>query len=119
MNQALCGIVTEHIRAINAFNTVAILATICPDAHGNDSQRDIFGIKAIRGWIEKEIVGEHVTMKVRHVRDHYGDPIVRAIYDGDYDKTNLPTPLIMTNYFRVRNGKIVTLFVNKNTEPNY
>jgi hypothetical protein len=27
--------------------------------------------------------------------------------------------LIMTNYFRLRDGKIVTLFVIKNTEPQY
>jgi hypothetical protein len=44
---------------------------------------------------------------------------VRCRYDGDYDKTGLPDPLIMTNYFRVRDGKIVTLFIIKNTAPEY
>jgi hypothetical protein len=38
---------------------------------------------------------------------------------GDYDKTNLPNPLIMTNYFRVHDGKIATLFVIKNNDPTY
>ena len=40
-------------------------------------------------------------------------------YDGTYDKTKLPDPLIMTNYYRVRGGKILTLVVIKNNEPKY
>ena len=44
---------------------------------------------------------------------------MRCKFDGDYDKTNLPNPLIMTNYFRVRDGKIVTLFIIKNNDPQY
>jgi hypothetical protein len=42
---------------------------------------------------DKEIVGDHVTMQVRDVRDHYGEIIVNRLYDGDYDKTNLPKEL--------------------------
>ena len=41
--------------------------------------------------------------------------IVRARYDGDYPKDNLPDPLIMSNYVVVRDGRIVTLFVIRNT----
>ena len=36
---------------------------------------------------------------------------MRTKYDGTYDKTNLPDPLIMTNYFSLRDGRIVTLAV--------
>jgi hypothetical protein len=50
-------------------------------------------------------------MEVREVIDHYGEIIVRAKYDGDYDKTNLPDELIMTNYFSLRDGKIVSLTI--------
>jgi hypothetical protein len=40
------------------------------------------------------MVGDHATMEVREVLDHYGDTIVRARYDGTYDKTNLPDELV-------------------------
>jgi hypothetical protein len=60
------------------------------------------------------MVGDHVTMDVREVLDHHGDTIVRARYDGDYDKTNLPDELIMSNYFGVRDGRIVSLAVIRN-----
>ena len=72
--------------------------------------------EAIGKFIAKEIVGDHVTMEVREIIDHYGDIIVRAKYDGDYDKTNLPDELILTNYFTVSDGKIVSLFVIRNVD---
>ena len=111
MAQKLTDIVAEHIRAINAFDTEAVVATFAKDAFVNDVQREIVGIDAIRRWIEKEITGEHVTIEVREVVDHYGDNIVRGLYDGDYDKTNLPKDLILSNYFKVRDGKIVSLII--------
>jgi hypothetical protein len=39
------------------------------------------------------------------VIDHHGDIIIRARYDGTYGKTNLDDELIMTTYFKVRDGK--------------
>jgi hypothetical protein len=64
------------------------------------------------------MVGDKVTLEPTEVIDHYGDTVVRARYDGDYDKTGLPDELIMTNYFTVREAKIVTLIVIRN-QPAY
>ena len=119
MNRARSGIVAEHIRAVNAFDTDAIVATFAEDAYVNDNRREIVGIKAVRRWIEKEMVGDKVTIKVREVRDHYGDTIVRGAYDGEFDKTNLPKELILTNYFSVRDGKIVSLAIIFNQPSPY
>ncbi len=88
-----------------------IVATFAGDAYVNDARREITGADAIRAWVTKEMVGDHVTMDVREVVDHYGDIIVRARYDGTFDKTNLPDELVMSNYFSVRDGKIVSLAV--------
>jgi hypothetical protein len=51
--------------------------------------------------------------------EHHGDVIVRGRYDGTFDKTNLPAELILTNYFTVRDGKIVSLIVIRNLPPAY
>ena len=67
----------------------------------------------------KEFVGDRVTMDVREVIDHYGDIIVRAKYDGDYDKTNVPDVLIMSSYFALRDDKIVSLAVIFNQPSPY
>jgi hypothetical protein len=119
MTQKLSGVVAEHIRAVNAFDSDAIVATFAKDAYVNDNRREIVGIEAIRRWVEKEMVGDHVTIEVHEVLDHYGDTIVRGAYDGEYDKTNLPKELILSSYFKVRGGKIVSLIIIFNQPSPY
>jgi hypothetical protein len=115
----LNGIVAEHIAAVNAFDTERIVATFAPGAYVNDNRREIWGAGAIRAFMAREFVGDHVTMEVREVIDHYGDIIVRARYDGTYDKTNLPDELIMTSYFSIRDSKIISLTVIFNQPSPY
>ena len=119
MSTDLPAIVAEHIAAVNDFDTDRIVATFAPDAYVNDNRREIWGTDAIRAFMAKEFVGDHVTMEVREVIGHHGDFIVRARYDGTYDKTHLPEELIMTSYFSVRNGKIVSLAVIYNQPSPY
>jgi SnoaL-like domain len=119
MATQLTGVIADHIAAVNAFDTDAIVATFAEDAYVNDNHREIAGINAIRRWVETEMVGDKVTLDVREVVDHHGDTIVRAAYDGEYDKTNLPDELIMSNYFGVRNGRIVSLAVIRNRPSEY
>jgi hypothetical protein len=119
VTQKLSGIVAEHIRAVNASDTDAIVRTFAEDAYVNDNKREIVGTEAIRRWVEKEMVGDHVTIEVREVIDHYGDTIVRGAYDGQYDKTNLPKELVLSNYFKVRNAKIISLIIIFNQPSPY
>lgn len=119
MPAELPPVIAEHIAAVNAFDTDRIVATFATDAYVNDNRREIAGIDAIRKFIDKEFVGDRVTMEVREVVDHYGDYIVRAKYDGDYDKTNLPAELVMSSYFGVRDGKIISLTVIFNQPSPY
>jgi limonene-1,2-epoxide hydrolase len=119
MATELTGAVADYIAAINAFDIDAAVATFAEDAYVNDARREINGIDAIRRWITKEMVGDHVTMEVREVVDHYGETIVRSRYDGSYDKTNLPDELVMSDYFRVQDGKIISLTVIRNQPSPY
>jgi hypothetical protein len=115
----LTGVVAEHIAAINAFDLDAVLATFAEDAYVNDNRREFVGIDAVRRWVEREMIGDNVTIDVREVLNHHGDIIVRGAYDGTFDKTNLPDEVILSNYFSVRDGKIVSLVVIFNQAPGY
>jgi hypothetical protein len=115
----LHGVVADHVAAVNAFDEDAIVATFAEDALVNDAHREFWGAAAIRRWVAKEMVGDHVSIEVTEVIDHYGDTIVRGRYDGDFDKENLPGELILTNYFTVRDGQIVSLIVIRNTPADY
>jgi hypothetical protein len=112
------GIVAEHVAAINAHDEDAIVATFADDAFVNDVHREFWGADAIRRWVAKEIVGDRVTVEPIALIEHDRQTIVRGRYDGDYDKTGLPDPLILTSYFTVRDGRIVSLIVIHNT-PAY
>ena len=119
MSTELPAVVAEHIAAVNDFDTERIVATFAPDAYVNDNRREIWGTDAIRAFMAREFVGDKVTMEVREVIGHYGDIIVRARYDGTYDKTNLPDELVMTSYFGIRDGKIISLAVIFNQPSPY
>ena len=119
MSASLPPVVAAYLAGVNAFDVDAIVAAFAPDAYVNDARREINGVDAIRRWVEKEMVGDHVTMEVREVVDHYGETIVRSRYDGTYDKTNLPGELVMSDYFSVRDGKIVSLAVIRNQPSSY
>ena len=119
MSTELPAVLAEYIAAVNAFDTDRIVALFAPDAYVNDNRREIWGTGALHAFFAKEFVGDHVTMEVREVVDHYGDVIVRARFDGTYDKTNLPDELVMTSYFALRQGQITSLAVIFNQPSPY
>lgn len=119
MSTELPAIVAEYIAAVNALDTDRIVATFTPDAYVNDNRREMWGTEAMMAFFAKEFVGDHVTMEVREVIDHHGDILVRAAFDGTYDKTNLPDDFVMTSYFSIRDGKIASLAVIFNQPSPY
>lgn len=114
------GVVAEHVAAVNAGDLDAIVATFADDAYVNDARREFVGTEAIRRFVEKEIVGDNIVIEVREVLDHHGDTIVRAAYEGDFDRSNLPDgDVILSNYFSVRDGRIVSLVTVNNRPAEY
>jgi hypothetical protein len=116
----LTGVVAEHVAAVNAHDIDAIMATFAADAYVNDARREFTGADAIRRWVAREMVGDSVTIDVREVLDHRGDTIVRGAYDGTFDRSGLPPgDIVLSNYVSVRDGKIVSLVVVRNQDPDY
>src|ERR1700761_395962 len=89
------GVIADHITAVNNFDIDAVMTTFADGALVNDASREFWGRDHIRRWIEKEMVGDHVTLEPVAIVDNDGMYAVRCRFDGDYDKTNLPDPLIM------------------------
>jgi ketosteroid isomerase-like protein len=104
-------VVADHIAACNAHDVEAWMATFAPDAMLNDIQREFIGTDAIRGFGDKEIFGDNVTMAVRRAWDRYGDVTVHAQVDGTYNKTGLPDPLVLSFYFSLRGDQITQLII--------
>jgi hypothetical protein len=111
--------ITEYIEASNAFDGDRLIAAFADDALVNDARREFWGVDAIKGWSDQEIIGDKVTVDVQSVKEHYGDFVIEAVVDGNFDKSKLPEVIVLTHYFTVRNDKIVSLIIilNNPVEP--
>jgi len=104
-------VIADHVAAHNNHDPDALMATFAPDALLNDARREFVGRDAIRAWADKEIFGDNVTMRVERALDRHGDIVVHARVDGDFDKSNLPDPVVLTYYFSLRNDRITQLII--------
>jgi hypothetical protein len=107
-------LVAAYVEATNSFDLERLLATFTEDALVNDQLRDYWGKSAIREWAKRDMVGERLTMNVTQVINHYGNAIVTANIDGDYDKRGLPDPLVLAFYFTAQSDLIVQLIILRN-----
>ena len=107
-------VVAENLRACNAHDIEAWLATFAPDALLNDVQREFIGTDAIRAFCEKAIFGDNVTMDIQRAWDRHGNVTLNCKFDGTYDKKGLPDPLILTLYFSLQDDRITQLIILHN-----
>lgn len=111
LTNALPPVIADYIAAHNQPDPAAFIDMFAPDALLNDAQREFLGRDAIRAWADKEVFGDNLKMEPKRVWEHPGGIIVHAKYEGDFDKTNLPDPLILTSYFRILQGRIAQLII--------
>jgi hypothetical protein len=111
--------VAAYLTAMNAFDGAGMVAPFATDGLVNDIQREFWGPGAIRRWVDKESVGDKVVWtRITAAREHHGDCIVEAEVDGEYDKTGLPDPLVLTFYFSLSGDRITRLIILGN-KPGY
>jgi len=106
--------VRTYITASNASDADAVMAAFADDAVVNDTRREFSGIDAIRAWLDREIIGDKVTMNVASTRTHHGLVTVDAVMDGNYDRTGLPDPLVLTFYSALAGDHIAQLIIVHN-----
>jgi hypothetical protein len=107
-------LIATYVEATNNFDLERLLSIFVDDALVNDQLRDHWGKSAIRAWAQQDIIGEKMTMTVTLVIEHYGNFIVTANIDGDFDKRGLPNPLVLAFYFTPHGDKIVQLIILRN-----
>jgi hypothetical protein len=111
---ALPPLVAAFVEATNSFDLERLMVTFADDALVNDQLRDYWGKAAIRCWAERDVIGESLTIAVTKVVKHYGNFIVTADIDGNFDKRGLPDPLVLAFYFTPHNDLIIQLIILRN-----
>jgi hypothetical protein len=114
--QTLPQVVHRHIAALNKRDLDAFMATLVFGALVNDAKREFLGHPAIRAWADDELFGVNVTLKIEESYEQSGSTIVRFRVDGDFDKSKLPDPLILTYYFTIQNDLITQLIIVLNSK---
>src|SRR5580693_7025641 len=104
-------LVATFVEATNGFDLEQLMDTFADDALVNDQLRDYWGKAAIRDWAERDIVGDRLTIAVTKVVSHYGNFIVTANVNGNFDKRGLPDPLVLAFYFTPHHELIVQLII--------
>ncbi len=103
--------VAAYVAATNAFDIDAVMACFAEDALVNDHRDEFVGREAIRAWAQREIIGDRVTMEVVEATRRADSATVKAIIRGNFDKTGLPDPLLLSFYFSFSGERIVQLVI--------
>jgi hypothetical protein len=106
--------VSAYVEATNGFDLDGFVAVFEDDALVNDHRDEFIGKAQIRAWAAREIIGDHVTMKVVHQRLLGNHVALKAEIDGDFDKKGLPSPLVLAFYFCLSGSKISALVIVNN-----
>jgi hypothetical protein len=106
--------VSAYVEAMNSFNLDGLAAVFDDEALVNDHRNEFIGTQQIRAWAAREIIGDHVTMKVIDERILGNHVALKAEVDGDFDKKGLPSPLVLSFYFSVSGAKISALIIVNN-----
>jgi hypothetical protein len=114
----LPAIIKNFIKATNDHDDGAFISCFAKDALVNDFARNFWGTDAIKKWSDKEMIGDKVTFEIDEAVEHYGDYLVTALTDGNYDKSKSPDPTYLDYFFTVKDGKIVKMIVIKNKEKS-
>jgi hypothetical protein len=114
----LPGVINTFIKAINDHDGEAFISCFAQDALCNDFQRNFWGADAIKKWSDKEMIGDRVTFEIDTIVEHYGEFMITALTDGNYDKSKAPDPTYLDYFFTLRGNKIVTLIIMKNKEKS-
>jgi hypothetical protein len=111
---ALPPLVAAFIDATNSTDVDRLLATFAHDALVNDQLRDYWSKPMIRQWAERDLIGERLSMKLIKAINHYGNCIVTADVDGNFDKRGLPNPFVFAFYFTTHGNLLVQLIILRN-----
>ena len=106
--------VSAYVEAMNSFNLDGLAAVFDDEALVNDHRDEFIGKERIRAWAAREIIGDHVTLKVVNQRVVGNHVALKAEVDGDFDKKGLPSPLVLAFYFSVSGAKISALVIVNN-----
>jgi hypothetical protein len=118
MTMQLPPTAAAYVGSINHHDPAAFDALFAEGAVVNDVGREFRDSAAIKAWSDREIFDAQVTLEVIDVAERDGETVVTTKVDGNFDRTGLPDPVIISHQIRAEGGKIVELSCRLAKSPN-
>jgi hypothetical protein len=109
MSIVLSPLAEAYVHATNGNDAAAFLALFAQDAEVDDGGRRFNGRVEIKEWSDREIFGAAVRLEVLGESIQENDAVLRTKVDGNFDRTGLPDPVIITHRLTIQNDKIIKL----------
>jgi hypothetical protein len=103
------ALAASYVEAINNHDPAAFLALFADDARVDDGGREFRGREAIKTWSDREIFAAEVTLEVLDEAEQCGDARVTTKVEGNFDRTGLPDPVIITHRIAATGDRIAEL----------
>ncbi len=109
MTTQLPALARSYVEAINGHDPAAFLSLFADHAIVDDAGREFRGLDAIKAWSDREIFAAEVTLEVIDHSERDGESVITSKVDGNFDRTGLPDPVIITHRIAVDGDKITGL----------
>jgi len=111
---ALPAVVEALVQAVNGKDRGALLALFTDEAIVNDELQEYRGRQRIGSWIDNSLFADEVRLAVVdcHCSEHSIAATAHA--SGNFDRRDLPDPLVLTLYFAGLDGRIEQLIIVQN-----
>lgn len=103
--------VAQFFEATNAGDLFRLLEVFTTDSIVNDQLQQWRGLAELGEWAERDVIGQQLSLRVVSCIPHYGNCVVAAHADGNFDKRGLPDPLEVLLYFTLAEDRIAQLIV--------
>jgi hypothetical protein len=111
-------VLCTFIRALNNHDSGSLIKTFAKDAFVHDSTGGYNGILAIANWCNTQLIEKKVTYEIHEIFEHYGDFMLVVQAEGEYNKYQEPDPLVLDNFYTMRNDTITSLLILKNQDKS-
>jgi hypothetical protein len=98
-----------YVAAINSADPAGFRALFADNAEVDDNGKKLQGLAAIEDWANREIFAAQVSLQVLESAVKDGEALVTTIVDGNFDRTGLPDPVVISHRIEVAGGKIAGL----------
>lgn len=118
MPTTLPPVAAAYVRSTNEGDSAAFLDLFAADAFVDDARREFRGLAEIKAWSDREVFAAQVQLEVlatevleASASETDAATVITTRVDGNFDRTGLPDPLVLTHRIQTEGDQIARLTI--------